>query len=339
MTAGEPWLNWHDRLHRQLLQNPQLLPKGATLLLAISGGQDSMALLGLLRDLSSRHHWTLQLWHGDHGWHPRSARIAADLTSWCQTHQLPLLVSTSTFSTTGSEAKARAWRYAQLHQTCQQLNLHKTGEPCRTVVTAHTASDRAESLLLQLSRGTDLAGLGNMRWQRTLNADATDDIQLVRPLLHFSRDDTSAICRDLQLPIWTDPSNSDPRFDRNRIRQEVLPVLEALHPGCSRRMAELSERVSQLQDTQSALMKLSLENLKGADGALKRTPLQQLPDSARRLLLHGWLQAQGMPALSARQLEELSSAIGPSQPPGERHLAGQKRLHWCRNWVQLENNR
>ena len=121
MRAGEPWLNWHDRLHRQLLQNPQLLPKGTTLLLAVSGGQDSMALLGLLRDLSDRHHWTLQLWHGDHGWHPESARIASDLGSWCQTQQLPLLISTSSFSTTGSEAKARAWRYTELHQACEQL--------------------------------------------------------------------------------------------------------------------------------------------------------------------------------------------------------------------------
>jgi tRNA(Ile)-lysidine synthase len=337
MTAREPWLNWHDKLHRQLLENPQLLPEGATLLLAISGGQDSMALLGLLRDLCSRHRWSLQLWHGDHGWHPGSARIASELAEWCRSQQLPLQISSSTRSSTGSEAKARQWRYAQLHQVCQELNHNNTSDHCRTVVTGHTASDRSESLLLQLSRGTDLAGLGNMRCERALNAKAEDDIRLVRPLLHFSRDDTAAICQDLQLPIWPDPSNSDPGFDRNRIRQEVLPVLEALHPGCSRRMAELSERVSQVQDTQSALVKLSLDHLQREDGALKRPPLQQLPASARRLVLHGWLQAQGMPSLPARQLKELSAAIGPRQPPGERHLAGGKRFHWCRDWVQLED--
>ena len=337
MTVGEPWLNWHDRLHRRLLGNPQLLPKGATLLLAVSGGKDSMALLGLLRDLRRQHHWTLQLWHGDHGWNPASKSTAIELANWCRTQQLPLQISTGTFSITGSEAKAREWRYAQLRQACDQLNLNRTGNRCRTVVTGHTASDRAESLLLQLSRGTNLAGLGSLRWQRTLNTSETDEIQLVRPLLHFSHDDTAAICQELQLPIWQDPSNNNPRFDRNRIRQEVLPVLEALHPGCSRRMAELSERMSQLQDTQSALVALTLKNLKREDGALKRPSLQELDGSARRLLLHGWLQAQGMPALSAKQLEELSTAIGPCQPPGERHLAGLKRLHWCRDWVQLED--
>lgn len=337
MTAGEPWLTWHDRLHRQLLRKPQLLPEGSTLLLAISGGQDSMALLGLLRDLCRRHRWTLQLWHGDHGWHPGSASIAEELAQWCQSQQLPLLISTGTRSSTGSEAKARQWRYAQLHQVCQQLNLNNTCNQCRTVVTGHTASDRSESLLLQLSRGTDLAGLGNLRWERALDAEAADDIRLVRPLLHFSREETAAICQSLQLPIWLDPSNNTPHFDRNRIRQEVLPVLEALHPGCSKRMAELSERMSQVQDTQSALVNLSIEHLKGPSGALKRPPLQQLPCSARRLLLHGWLKAQGMTSLPARQLEELSTAIGPQQPPGERHLARRKRLRWSREWVQLEN--
>ena len=337
MTAGESWLNWHDRLHRQLLLNPQLLPDGSTLLLAISGGQDSMALLGLLRDLRRQHRWTLHLWHGNHGWHPESERTASELAGWCRTQQLPLLISTSTSATTGSEARARQWRYDELHQACQQINHNSDRDPCRTVVTGHTASDRAETLLLQLSRGTDLAGLGSLRWERALRGDETDEIRLVRPLLQFSRDDTAAICSDLQLPIWQDPSNSDRRFARNRIRLEVLPLLETLYPGCSRRMADLSERVSQVQDTQSILVELSLEQLKGQNGALMRPPLQQLPCSARQLILHGWLQTLGMASLPARQLAELSTALGPRQPPGERHLAGRKRLHWSRDWVQLED--
>ena len=65
-----PWSPFHLRLHRLLLRRPQLLPPHATLLLAVSGGQDSMALVGLLRDLQRLHHWRLLLWHGDHGWRP-----------------------------------------------------------------------------------------------------------------------------------------------------------------------------------------------------------------------------------------------------------------------------
>ena len=333
MTAGTPWLNWHDRLHRQLLQDSQWLPKGSTLVLAVSGGQDSMALLGLLRDLRRQHQWTLQLWHGDHGWHEGSAQIARELQQWCQDQQLELSLSRADASITGSEANARDWRYAELTRLCRQQQTN--GNASITVVTGHTASDRAETLLLQLSRGTDLAGLGSLRRQRPLSADASDGIQLSRPLLGFSRDDTASICRDLQLPVWLDPSNSDPRFDRNRIRREVLPVLEDLHPGCSQRMAALSERMSQVQDTQVALVELSLHQLQSTAGQLQRLDLQQQPAAVRRTLLRHWLQSQGVGSLTARQLEELSAAIATGQPPGERHLAGGRRIHWCRNWVQL----
>ena len=74
-----PWSRFHLRLHRLLLRRPQLLPQHATLLLAVSGGQDSMALVGLLRDLQRLHHWRLLLWHGDHGWRPESAQQASAL--------------------------------------------------------------------------------------------------------------------------------------------------------------------------------------------------------------------------------------------------------------------
>ena len=337
MTASEPWLHWHDRLHRQLLQTPTLLPQGTTLLLALSGGQDSMALLGLLRDLRKHHHWTLQLWHGDHGWHPGSAAVAEALAQWCAQKSLPLQVSRSTTEITGSEAAARAWRYSELSQYAQQLNqAGAPGDSC-TVLTAHTASDRAETLLIQLSRGTDLAGLGSLRQSRPLQADANEGPRLVRPLLDFTRDETAAICQDLQLPVWHDPSNSDPHIERNRIRQEVLPVLESLHAGCSRRMALLSERISQVHDSQNALLDLSLQSLHTAGNGLQRPPLQALAADPRRTLLQRWLQRQGVQPQNARQLEELSRAIGPQQPPGERHLAGGHRLHWCRIWVQLDN--
>ena len=337
MTASKPWLHWHDRLHRQLLQNPALLPQGTTLLLALSGGQDSMALLGLLRDLRKHHHWTLQLWHGDHGWHPGSAAVADALARWCIQQSLPLRVSRSTAAITGSEAAARAWRYHELSRHGQQLHQAGASDGGCTVLTAHTASDRAETLLIQLSRGTDLAGLGSLRQSRPLQADAVDGPQLVRPLLDFTRDETAAICQDLQLPIWHDPSNSDPRIERNRIRQEVLPVLESLHAGCSRRMAQLSERIAQVHDSQNALADLSLQSLLTAGHGLERPPLQALAPDPRRALLQRWLQQQGVQPLKARQLQDISHAIGPQQPPGERHLGGGQRFHWCRNWVQLDH--
>ncbi|AKN62406.1 tRNA(Ile)-lysidine synthetase [Synechococcus sp. WH 8020] len=327
MAASKTWLPWHDTLHRQLLRQPNLLPDGETLLIALSGGQDSMALLGLLLGLQHLHHWHFQLWHGDHGWHDQSAATASELKEWCQSQELPLQISRNTRDHTGTEANARSWRYQELAALSQQFC-------CRTVLTAHTASDRAETLLLQLARGTDLAGLGSLRPIRPLQNDDPSGARLVRPLLTFSRDDTTQICQDLQLPIWLDPSNANPALSRNRIRNDVLPVLEELYPGCSQRIAQLSERMSQVEDSQRTLATLALEQLRSERG-LQRNALKAVPEATRRLLLHHWLQQQGVRALSASQLNTLSFAIGPGCPPGSRSLAEHKTLQWTRDSVQL----
>ena len=324
-TVGEQrplalaWSPWHDRLHRRLQQQPQLLPEGRALLLAVSGGQDSMALLVLLQELQRLHHWPLTIWHGDHGWHPGSAAIAADLTSWCQQRDLPIQVDQAPQGSTTSEATARQWRYSQLQQRAEQLGAD--------VVTGHTASDRAETLLLQLARGTDLAGLSALRPVRPLSNNTPDGAQLRRPLLGFSRTDTAAVCRDLAIPIWQDPSNESAAFARNRIRAEVLPVLEQLHPGSSQRMAELAERTSQLRDTQQELSLLALEPLRTSTG-LDRRRLGALQPSTRRQLLAVWLEQQGVAGLNAALLEQLTDRLALGAAAGCCDLPGGWRLQW-----------
>ena len=310
------WTSWHDRLHRRLLMQPQLLPQGSSLLLAVSGGQDSMALLALLQDLAPLHGWSLSLWHGDHRWHDNSSRIAAELSSWCQQRQLPLQVDQAAPGQVPSEAKARHWRYEQLEQRGRQ-----TGAD---VVTGHTASDRAETMLLQLARGSDLAGLAALPSVRPLSPEGP---LLRRPLLHLQRHDTLQICQDLALPIWEDPSNQSPAFARNRIRQEVLPVLEALHPGTTQRMSDLAERVSQVRDSQTELSRMALKLLQTAAG-LDRRGLGALSSASRRLLLAQWLQQQGVPALPASQLDELSRRLEGGAPGGAADLAGGWQLSW-----------
>ena len=310
------WTSWHHQLHNRLLLLPQLLPEGARLLLAISGGQDSMALLGLLQPLQVRHRWTLKLWHGDHGWHPRSSTVAAELKEWCSKRDLNLEIQQAPGGLDRTEAAARRWRYDALERQARVID--------SDVVTGHTASDRSETMLLQIARGSDLAGLTTLQPIRPLSADGP---QLRRPLLGFSRADTAAICRDLALPVWEDPSNHSSAFARNRIRQEVLPVLEELHPGCSRRMAEQAERLSQLRDTQNELSALVLEHLRSAEG-LDRRRLGNLSSATRRTLLAQWLQIQGVPAVDAALLDQLSHKLARGAPGGSSHLPGGWQLDW-----------
>jgi tRNA(Ile)-lysidine synthase len=301
---------------------------GTTLLLAISGGQDSMVLLALLRDLRRLHHWNLQLWHGDHGWRAESSTQAAALAAWAQTQGLPLWLERWREPQAG-EAAARQWRYERLAERAEALGASR-------VVTGHTASDRAETLLLQLARGSHRRGSG----PRALRPLA-EGIQLARPLLLFSRCDTGRLCRTLQLPVWLDSSNHDPRFSRNRIRAEVLPVLDALHPGASARLSALCERWEQEEPAKEELQRLALRGLllPGAGDqrqpGLDRPGLMALASANRRLLLQRWLSLQGHPQLPARQLEALLARLEPQRGPGQQQLAGGCTLHWDRHGLWL----
>ena len=327
MAQSHPWSSWHDRLHRQLLRQPDLLPKKTSLLLAISGGQDSMVLLVLLKDLVRLHHWDLMVWHGDHGWHAGSATIAQGLKAWCDQQGVPIVCSHAEANSTASEAAARQWRY-------QELGMHAKHEQ-RDVVTGHTATDRAETLLLQMARGTNLAGLGSLRPKRPLDSAAPSGPQLRRPLLSFSRDETLLICQELKLPIWLDPSNANPTYARNRLRQHVLPVLEDLHPGSTRRLAELAERVSQVRDTQQELSQIVLKEYLNQDQQLNRQKLNQLNERTKQTLLHTWLQ-QAKITTSNHNILDITQRTSNHQPPGSIDLPGDKQLTWDREWLTLQ---
>ena len=326
---AQPWSRHHLRLHRWLLQRPELLPNGASLLLAVSGGQDSMALVGLLRDLQRLHHWRLQLWHGDHRLRADSSRQASELRQWAQ-HQGLVVQIESWGEPQPSEAAARAWRYSALEAAARHCG-------ARYVVTGHTASDRAETLLLQLARGSHRRGLASLQPQRALAAD----LSLVRPLLLFSRRETEEIREQLGLPLWLDASNAEPCYSRNRLRQEVLPVLEQLHPGASRRISGVAERLAQEQQSHDELLALALAGLMAEqpapEQALRRRDLIALNAANQRQLLQHWLGLQGVSSLPAEQLQALLLRLEPSRGPGSHALAGGLALHWDRQHLWLSH--
>ena len=368
------WSPFHLRLHRLLLQDPLLLPPGTPLLLAVSGGQDSMALTGLLLDLRRLHGWRLHLWHGDHGWRRDSAHQAGELAAWARTQALPITVERPQSVECGdgehwkperwpseggaaerSEASARQWRYGCLAREAQRLGIGH-------VLTGHTASDRAETLLLHLARGSHRRGLASLRLRRPLTERAVPaggmangvagGVALLRPLLLFSRAETAAICAALELPVWLDASNHDVRFSRNRVRAEVLPVLEQLHPGATQRLAATAERLAAQEEGEGELLELALQGLgtRGSVAAgggatakalarreLPRQPLMALEPANQRRLLHHWLRRHGGMALGARQLELLRQRLAPGQPPGSMALAGGWQLRWDRCTLQLQN--
>ena len=318
-----PWSADHLKLHRHLRRQPSLLPAGSPLLLSVSGGQDSMTLTRLLADLSHLHGWTLTLWHGDHAWRPESGRQADELATWAGGEGFPLVLDRAD-PPPASEARARHWRYGRLAAVAAERGIDH-------VVTGHTATDRAETVLINLARGSHRRGLASLRPSRPLQGGQGASPHLVRPLLLFSREDTGRFCRSRGLPVWLDASNQDRSFGRNRIRAEVLPVLEELHPGAQRRISLQAERLAQENEQHQQLVALALGALdrQGLAGpGLDRRQLGQLAVANQRALLQHWLRQQGVGELAAPALETLLISLAPNKGPGQMNLGS----GWCLSW-------
>ena len=333
ITSKEmPWSHWHERLHKKLLNNHKLLPKGSSLLLSVSGGQDSMALLKLFTDLQRLHDWKIHVWHGDHGWHNKSRKIAKELSQWCTKENLDFHCDHAIKEKTKTEKAAREWRYEYLVQRANDLSLKEQSSPCQHILTAHTSSDRAETFIMNLARGSDLTGLTSLREERLM----IDNIQLVRPLLNFSRDETYKICEELKIPIWKDPTNEELIFKRNKVRQIVLPILEDMYKGCSLRITLLAERLKYYQEDQKALSLLAIQAIASKEG-LCRQQLKNLPSTARATLLAKWLEDLGSPNISTKKIEALSKNIGNGKTDGQLHISKKMQITWSKKSVKLIN--
>jgi tRNA(Ile)-lysidine synthase len=325
------WNRDHLRLHRWLRHAPSLLPAGAPLLLAVSGGQDSMALTGLLLGLRRLYGWRLHLWHGDHRWRAESGQQAAALAAWAAARGLDLRLERAS-EPPATEAAARTWRYERLAGEARRLG-------CAHVLTGHTASDRAETVLLNLARGSHRQGLTTPRSIRSLNRDAGSPA-LIRPLLPFTREDTGRICRELGLPVWVDVGNSDLQYARNRVRTEVLPVLEGLHPGSARRISALAERWGRELEAEQEVLDLALESLARPTAAPTRAALARrrltglAPASQGRLLQH-WLRRCDRGALASDHLGQLVARLRPERGPGRLDLADGWQLRWGPSTLDL----
>ena len=211
------WTTLHAQLH-QILRSRQLLPKNQRLLVAVSGGQDSLCLIQLLLDLQPKWGWQLAIAHCDHGWRKDSKANADYIQKLAETWQLPYYQLTA-YHLEKKEASARQWRYQVLAETAQNYQYSY-------IVTGHTKSDSAETLLYNLVRGSGTNGLQALSWQRPLQLPDETEVTLVRPLLEITRSQTGEFCQQRQLKIWYDTTNSDLNYARNRIRQELVPYLQ-----------------------------------------------------------------------------------------------------------------
>ncbi len=227
------WTTLHDQLHQTLRQR-KLLPENQSILIALSGGQDSLCLTKLLLDLQLKWGWYLAVAHCDHQWRSDSEANANYVGKLATNWQLPFYLEVAD-RVYKSEAEARKWRYQTLSKIALESNY-------KYIVTGHTASDRAETLLYNLIRGSGTDGLQALTWQRPLTDNSS--LLLVRPLLEITRSQTSNFCQQQNIRIWEDSTNQDLHYARNRIRLELFPVLRQLNPQAEMSLAQTAEILS-----------------------------------------------------------------------------------------------
>ena len=226
------WSQTHAKLHT-LLKKRILLPKNSRVLMAVSGGQDSLCMARLLLDIQPHWQWTLGLIHCDHRWREDAAANAAHVLAIADEWHVPAQCVAAD-KAIQSEASARAWRYETLAKAARLQGYDY-------VVCGHTMSDRAETVLYNLTRGTGLDGIATLPWQRPID-DAAPPVSLVRPLLTFSRQETGDFCQRCHIPVWVDSTNASLNYRRNRIRQELMPYLqEHFNPQVERSLAQTLE--------------------------------------------------------------------------------------------------
>ena len=187
---------------------------------------------------------------------------------------------------------------------------------------------------MNLARGTDLIGLSTLKEQRNLE----NNLQLTRPLLIFNRNETLEICKEFNLPIWVDPSNENINLTRNRIRKEILPILNSIYKGADSRIATIANRLESYSEDQQLFAKIAIEFCKGEElNSLSRKKIIDFTNSIRKIILATWIKMLGVQKVTALQIEEINNKISQTKPPGMIHLHGDFLIRWNKETIYISN--
>lgn len=311
-----------------------LLPAGSTIVVAVSGGADSIALLEVLRALAPVHKWRLHVAHVNHRLRAgESDADAAFVAAHAAAKALPCTVRSIDVARAqrdhaSPENTARRLRYRELAAIASEVG-------ARRIALAHHQDDQAETVLLHLLRGSGLGGLTGMRFaSRLLAAENAEialaraatqengampidpeneqDITLVRPLLNVARDDIRAFCARRDLPFREDSSNDTLAPQRNWLRHTVLPLLETRYPAAARTLARAAHVLAEDHEFLSATAAdwLRRHARRSADGMhIDHAAWQALPPALQAALLRGAVaeiqgHAQGLERAHVLQARE-----------------------------------
>ena len=227
------------------------LPEGAVVIVALSGGADSLALAAATAFEGAKRGLRVASVTVDHGLQDGSAEVAAAAARQVAPLGVdPLIVRISVGTDGGPEAAAREARYGVLADAAADVG-------AAAVLVGHTLDDQAETVLLGLARGSGAASLQGMAAETSLRG-----IRLLRPLLGVRRTTTRVACAAQGLVPWDDPHNADDRYTRVRVRRNVLPVLEAeLGPGVAEALARTADQLREDSEAFAEMIEETIEDI------------------------------------------------------------------------------
>jgi len=293
-----------------------LIPAGSRILLGFSGGVDSVVLLNLLHQLAPRFSWRLSVIHIHHGISQHADAWADFCAGFCARLAVPLhieKVDISPLRELGIEAAARSLRHAAF-----------SAQSCDFVALAHHSDDQVETLLLQLLRGAGVKGAGAMPVLSAGEKPVLSAVegskkrqlhQLVRPLLHSTRQEILAYAQANKLPWIEDESNADDSYPRNFLRHRLLPLMAEKFPAYRQTLTRSTQHFAEAGELLDDLAKLDAPDLfsssasgggiKGEGGSLQVSCLQALSRSRAKNLLRYFLYQLGAPMPQLVQMDDM----------------------------------
>jgi tRNA(Ile)-lysidine synthase len=267
-------------------------------LVALSGGADSAALVAVLAELRDSGLLAgVSALHVDHGLRPDSAADAPACADLCATLRVPFESVPVVVRPGNVQAEARRARYAALAAAAARAGASR-------IATGHTRSDQAETVLLRLLRGAGAKGLGAIPPRRGA---------VVRPLIDRSRAEVRAYLRVRGLPHLEDPTNATPRYLRNRVRAEVLPPLEALAPHAERALARAADLLRSDERALDGRARSLVEGGSARRDALLAEPPAVRRRAVRRLWREAAGRARGLEAAHVEAVLRLLRRAGPGR--------------------------
>ncbi|MEK6208626.1 MAG: tRNA lysidine(34) synthetase TilS [Chloroflexota bacterium] len=273
---------------------------------AVSGGADSTALLLILAELADEFGIVIHVAHFDHRTRPKQSAEDADFVAKLANRVgAPIRVGRAD-KPTKTEDAARTARYEFLRRAASEIG-------ATAIATGHTRDDQAETVLLHVTRGSGIAGLAAMRPLRD---------GIARPLLSIGRKDTVAICRAARIQPRTDPTNRHLKFARNRVRLQVLRELAKINPRVSEAVARLADAAAELQADDDRDIAEALARARDSDAIL----IAGLEPSMRsRALALAWRERTGQ-TLAARHRKALADLTSTEQGSQSLDLPGGRAI-------------